>query len=399
MTNDNLGHTYTYDAESRIAQMNGGGAVYIYDADGNRVRKDVSGQPSTEYFYLGNQILAELNITSGAWSNYVFFNGLRVARKDFATGAVSYYFSDMLRTAAVITNSSGTILDESDYYPWGGELQITNNLDNHYKFTGKERDAESQLDYFGARYYSNGLGRFITPDWAAKAAAVPYADYADPQSLNLYTYVRNLPTVRFDPDGHTGEGATDPDLDKIKKACREGCAAVKAEPKVTHTMVEHRDPQGNLVSYTDTKTTTQSTYVFDSNGGVVGNIQTVTTQVTSGDVNGQHDSPEKSVTNVIGNTATNPAATRMALQDLGGAQNLAAVQNSIAKQPPGFLLTLANDVWDHPFRTAGHVAAIALMATCFVAEPCGAVEAGISLVIGGAAVGQAFYDDKHEKKR
>ncbi len=75
-----------------------------------------------------------------------------------------------------------------------------------YKFTGKERDSETGLDYFGARYYSNGLGRFITPDWAAKAAAVPYADFADPQSLNLYTYVRNIPTTSFDADGHDGCG-------------------------------------------------------------------------------------------------------------------------------------------------------------------------------------------------
>ena len=73
--------------------------------------------------------------------------------------------------------------------------------------TGKERDSESGLDYFGARYYSNGLGRFITPDWAAKATAVPYAEFSDPQSLNLYSYVRNVPTVRADIDGHCGEDA------------------------------------------------------------------------------------------------------------------------------------------------------------------------------------------------
>lgn len=99
----------------------------------------------------------------------------------------------------------------SDYYPWGGELQFVNNDSNHYKFTGKERDTESGLDYFGARYYSNGLGRFITPDWAAKAAAVPYAEFADPQSLNLYSYVRNIPTVKVDADGHDGCCTTLPD--------------------------------------------------------------------------------------------------------------------------------------------------------------------------------------------
>src|SRR5262249_47438322 len=102
----------------------------------------------------------------------------------------------------VITDSAGNIKAESDYYPWGGELQFVNNDSNHYKFTGKERDSETGLDYFGARYYSNGLGRFITPDWSAVPVPVPYADLSDPQSLNQYSYVRNIPTVKVDPDGH-----------------------------------------------------------------------------------------------------------------------------------------------------------------------------------------------------
>src|SRR5258708_19324572 len=147
-------------------------------------------------------IVGESDLADNLKTEYLFFGGKRVARRDLPAGIVSYYYSDHLNTASVVTDASGTILDESDYYPWGGELQFTNNLDNHYKFTGKERDDESGLDFFGARYYSNGLGRFITPDWAAKAAAVPYADFADPQSLNLYTYVRNIPTTRFDADGH-----------------------------------------------------------------------------------------------------------------------------------------------------------------------------------------------------
>ena len=44
----------------------------------------------------------------------------------------------------------------------------------------------------------------MTPDWAAKPTAVPYANYGNPQSLNLYSYVRNVPTTRFDADGHDG---------------------------------------------------------------------------------------------------------------------------------------------------------------------------------------------------
>lgn len=73
---------------------------------------------------------------------------------------------------------------------------------SHYKFTGKYRDTESGLDYFGARYYANVMGRFMSPDWAAKPVTVPYAEFGDPQSLNLYSYVRNSPIARVDADGH-----------------------------------------------------------------------------------------------------------------------------------------------------------------------------------------------------
>jgi RHS repeat-associated protein len=69
-------------------------------------------------------------------------------------------------------------------------------------YTGKERDAESGLDYFGARYYASNMGRFMSPDWAAKAEPVPYAKLDNPQSLNLYGYVINNPLSRADLDGH-----------------------------------------------------------------------------------------------------------------------------------------------------------------------------------------------------
>src|SRR5881227_4052197 len=138
-------------------------------------------------------------------SEYVFFDGERVARRDLPGGAVSYYFSDHLKTASVITDSAGTIKAESDYYPWGGELQFVNNDSNHYKLTGKERDAESGLDYFGARYYGNWLGRWVSADWSSTPVAIPYASLNDPQSLNLYSYVANNPILHADSGGHAGK--------------------------------------------------------------------------------------------------------------------------------------------------------------------------------------------------
>jgi RHS repeat-associated protein len=139
---------------------------------------------------------AESDLAGTLKSEYVFFDGERVARKDFPGNTLAYYFSDHLKTASVITNAAGTITAKSDYYPWGGELQFVNNDSNHYKFTGKERDSETGLDYFGARYYSNGLARWVTPD-------APFADQhaGNPQSWNLYMYSASRPTSLIDTDG------------------------------------------------------------------------------------------------------------------------------------------------------------------------------------------------------
>jgi RHS repeat-associated protein len=145
-------------------------------------------------------IVGESDLSGNLTDEYVFFDGERVARK--STNGIFYYFSDHLKTASVITDASGTIKAESDYYPWGGELQFVANDSNHYKFTGKERDSETQLDYFGARYYSNGLGRWVSADWSPMPIPVPYADFNNPQSLNLYGFVGGNPASKADPDGH-----------------------------------------------------------------------------------------------------------------------------------------------------------------------------------------------------
>jgi RHS repeat-associated protein len=67
---------------------------------------------------------------------------------------------------------------------------------NSYKFTGKERDAESGLDYFGARYYGSSLGRFMQTDPKPGSAHM-----LNPQSWNRYAYTLNNPLKFIDPNG------------------------------------------------------------------------------------------------------------------------------------------------------------------------------------------------------
>ena len=68
------------------------------------------------------------------------------------------------------------------------------------EFTGKERDSESGLDMFGAKYDALSMGHFMTPDWSAKIEPVPYSKLDNPQSLNLYSYVLNNPLSNVDTD-------------------------------------------------------------------------------------------------------------------------------------------------------------------------------------------------------
>jgi len=110
---------------------------------------------------------------------------------------------------------SGTVQQGFEVAISSTSLGISNPLyDGHVRSrcTGKERDTESGLDYFGARYYGSSMGRFMSPDWSAKYEPVPYAKLDNPQSLNLYAYVLNNPLSNRDEDGHESDANKDKKL-------------------------------------------------------------------------------------------------------------------------------------------------------------------------------------------
>jgi RHS repeat-associated protein len=192
LLNDGLS-SYTYNAAGEI--VTAAGVTYGYDGAGRRLEKS-----SGKLYWYGatGDVLDESNASGTFTDEYVYFGGKRIARRD-SSGNVDYYFADQLGTARVVTNSSGTILDNSDYCPFGRECYVVSETSgNTYKFTGKERDSESGLDNFGARYDSSQYGRFMTPDWSVKVEPVPYSKLDNPQSLNLYSYVLNNPLSNVD---------------------------------------------------------------------------------------------------------------------------------------------------------------------------------------------------------
>ncbi len=83
--------------------------------------------------------------------------------------------------------AGGWPIAQSQFMPFGTEISPP-VIEDHYRFTGRERDTELGLDYFGARYYASSMGRWMSPDWSEKVEAVPHAVLTNPQSLNLYQY-------------------------------------------------------------------------------------------------------------------------------------------------------------------------------------------------------------------
>jgi RHS repeat-associated protein len=148
---------------------------------------------------------------------------------------------------------SGTLHQGFELAISSTSLGISNPLyDDHVRSrcTGKERDNESGLDYFGARYYGSNMGRFMSPDWAAKAMPVPYAKLGDPQSLNLYAYVGNNPLSRADADGHTANcaGASSAtcaaDLNKLAPGTKVAADGTVSKGSLLQRIVNHLDGNG-----------------------------------------------------------------------------------------------------------------------------------------------------------
>ena len=139
-----------------------------------------------------------------------------------AGGSAQYYVEDLLGTSRVMTTNTGTLCYDADFYPYGGERPYTNSCptSNNYKFEGKERDTETGNDDFGARYYSNFFGRWLSADWSSVPVAVPYANLTNPQTLNLYAMVSDDPETSADLTGHCG--AITPGAPTATQPCNNG---------------------------------------------------------------------------------------------------------------------------------------------------------------------------------
>jgi RHS repeat-associated protein len=231
----------TYDAENRMTAETQAGSVvagsYTYDADGRRVRRHLASEESDTWqvYGIGGELLAEYDGADGDPASpqmeYGYRNGqllieasggrrsrglnlhtpicLACQGNSAVDRSVQWFVTDQLGTPRMIFDKSGLLAGVSrhDYLPFGEELfdgtggrttQLGYSAADgvRQKFTDKERDNETGLDYFGERFYGSTMGRFTTADPMMSSATT-----SNPQSLNRYTFVLNNPLRYVDPDG------------------------------------------------------------------------------------------------------------------------------------------------------------------------------------------------------
>ena len=153
---------------------------YIWSHDGKLLAEyDQNGNCVKDYIYIGNKLLAEYHPQ---------------------TGKYYYHMSDQINSTRIVIDDYGNLVYSAAHGPYGDiQKEWVNTYDPKQKFSGKERESYTDLDYFGARYYDNHSYRFLSVD------PVRNKDEAigNPQLWNLYTYCSNNPITYMDPDGRS----------------------------------------------------------------------------------------------------------------------------------------------------------------------------------------------------
>jgi RHS repeat-associated protein len=194
---------FFYYGDGNVDYVTTGGTnqgLYHYDGLGRRTQK-TAGSVTYYYYYdlTGHQVA--VTDQTGSWKRgEVYVGGKHLATyTGGTTGHTFFDHGDWLSTERARTNSTGSVCETISSLPFGdNQVDSDSCVDvSPMHFTGKERDTESNLDAFGARYYSSTLGLFMSPD----PVMVTRARVADPQQLDLYSYVRNNPLTLTDPTG------------------------------------------------------------------------------------------------------------------------------------------------------------------------------------------------------
>jgi len=231
---------WDYKDNFKSAGLGGGGAVYyVYDANGERVRKIVEKQGGIveERLYLGGYEVYT-KTTNGTLEEeretiFVEDGTKKIAQIDDAgtTRTVRYQYDNHLGSASLELDENAGIISYEEYRPFGttsyrsGRSETEVSL-KRYKYVGKERDEETGLYYYGARYYADWIGRFVSVD----PLVMKYPDFSP------YVYGNDDPIRYYDPSGMQSEDEVDQIHSNffIKKGDKQAKIDIKTLPDSNH---------------------------------------------------------------------------------------------------------------------------------------------------------------------
>jgi RHS repeat-associated protein len=184
---------YAWDFENRLKQVtlpNGNTVAYKYDALGRRIQRTPGAGVSTNFIYDGHDAIRDLN-SDGSTVDYLngpgIDNKLRFTDSRLTTVGPLYFSQDHLGSTSKLTNSVGAVVNQVSYDGFGNSA---GSSFTRYDYTGRERDPDTGLMYYRARWYDPQLGRFISEDPIGLAGGI-----------NQFTYVSNNPQNATDPSG------------------------------------------------------------------------------------------------------------------------------------------------------------------------------------------------------
>lgn len=206
MTSDGT-KCYEYNQENQLVKVKTCSnsqtiAEYVYDYQGQRlVKKTYTNGVLQKTTYAPSDSYETVKLASGTTQNtsYYYANDELIAKKN-PDGSKNYIHNDHLGSTTVQTNQTGTVVESTQYDPWGEVL--VGGTKNKFQYTGQEKDSETGLNYYNARYYDPHSRHFTQADDIIQ-------DPFNPQTLNRYSYVQNNPVNYKDPTGHYIETALD----------------------------------------------------------------------------------------------------------------------------------------------------------------------------------------------
>lgn len=186
--------TFVYNQNNRLIRVEEGLDIlgeYTYNGLSQRQIKEVDGVATVFHYDFDGNIIAESQADGTMTVEYLHVDQSRMAMVDIASGALYYFHNNYLGTPVLMTDSTGTVVWEGDYKPFGeAGVHPSSTVVNNFRFAGQYFDSETGLHYNYHRYYDPKTGRYLTPDPIGLRGGI-----------NLFAYVNNNPIKRVDPFG------------------------------------------------------------------------------------------------------------------------------------------------------------------------------------------------------